>query len=142
MRLIIVNIREQIGLVNGCEILTCSLSDHLPLLISLSLEEQMRGRGYWKLNNSLLKEKAYVDEINLLIDKSLEENKYKNFCMQWEILKWQVEEFSQYYGKKRASDRKKKKIELERKLRTQEKRLCCINLQSLSATQLIKKNQC
>ena len=35
-------------------------SDHAPITITISINDQPRGRGSWKLNNSLLKEEKFV----------------------------------------------------------------------------------
>ena len=36
--------------VENCEILASYLSDHCPILLKLSFDENIRGPGYWKLN--------------------------------------------------------------------------------------------
>ena len=41
-------------------------TDHSAIILKLTLHESERGKGYWKFNNSLLKDKKYVDEIKLI----------------------------------------------------------------------------
>ena len=38
-------------------------TDHSAIMLKLNFEKQTRGRSFWKFNNSLLKDKEYVDTI-------------------------------------------------------------------------------
>ena len=57
--------------------------------------ERPRGKGYWKLNVSILNDEAYVIEMNKLIENSIEEHKEQvsngDF---WEFLELRIKEFS------------------------------------------------
>ena len=44
-------------------------SDHSIIIMKLQLNDVKRGKGLWKLNNSLLYDKEYVDIINNKIDE-------------------------------------------------------------------------
>ena len=44
-------------------------TDHSAITLKLKLQESVRGRGYWKFNNSLLKDKKYVDEVKRIIEE-------------------------------------------------------------------------
>ena len=46
-----------------------SRTDHSAITLKLKLQESVRGRGYWKFNNSLLKDKKYVDEVKRVIEE-------------------------------------------------------------------------
>ena len=38
-------------------------SDHSPVLLSLKINNSVKGTGFWKFNNSLLTDKEYIDLI-------------------------------------------------------------------------------
>ena len=38
-------------------------TDHSGIILKLKLQEAERGRGYWKFNNTLLKDKKYIEEV-------------------------------------------------------------------------------
>jgi hypothetical protein len=63
-------------------------SDHSP--VHLELMEKVasnKGRGFWKLNTSLLKDKEYVDSINKLIEiESIKQNG-NNKGLIWDTIK-------------------------------------------------------
>ena len=44
-------------------------ADHSSITLRVKLQNNERGRGYWKFNNSLLKDKSYVDEIKKIIQE-------------------------------------------------------------------------
>jgi exonuclease III len=44
-------------------------SDHSPVLLSLKREQFKKDRPFWKFNNSLLKDKEYLEEIKAIITK-------------------------------------------------------------------------
>ena len=54
--------------LRNCDIDISYKSDHSIIFLELQLSEQNHGKGFWKLNNSLLNDKAYVDCINRKID--------------------------------------------------------------------------
>lgn len=59
-----------VQLVNQAQILdSYSLSDHNFPFISIEFTHNPKGRGYWKFNTSLLRDKEYVAIINQLIDE-------------------------------------------------------------------------
>ena len=47
--------------VIDCSILSGYRTDHSGVLLKLKLQENERGRGYWKFNNSLLKDTGYIE---------------------------------------------------------------------------------
>ena len=50
------------------ELLTPILTDHSPVLFSLSKERTaIRGKAFWKFNSSITKDQNYVNEIKKLI---------------------------------------------------------------------------
>ena len=133
---------SNLSLVGNCEIIPNSLSDHSMVLIEIDLHEEIRGRGYWQLNNSFLTNKEYVDEVNKIIDLARFRYAELNPGLKIEMLKKDVTEFSMYFGKINASKRKTQIEALKRKLKSLEKRLNCINLAAQNVVNLIEKINC
>ena len=122
-----------------CIISSCPFSDHSCVNLEVTFDHEIKGRGFWKFNTALLHDKPFVEEINNVINKA--ENRYRNYDdgLKWEMLKMDCTEISQYYSHIRASDRKIEKGQLMKRLRTQEKRLCCINMNVQNSLNLIEK---
>ena len=130
---------ENLNFVENCQITSGILSDHHFVELSILLNDQIKGRGYWKFNVSLLRDKEYVNQINELIDRSLYTHRYKDPCICWEILKMEVTELLQSYSKKVAHTRKEKIKNLHKRIMNLEKKLSCINLQAQNAIDIIPK---
>ena len=91
-------------------------SDHSAVEVILAFEPNKRGPGYWKLNNTLLKDRDYVDKINKLLDIELSQAKPGTFRKTWELTKLAIRGSSiQYAAHKQKSNRLKIEV-LERKL--------------------------
>jgi exonuclease III len=59
--------------VKDCAIHHAMYSDHNPVELVLNgLEQNNKGRGFWKLNTSLLKDKEYIQKINEILDKEIQ----------------------------------------------------------------------
>ena len=68
--------------VEKASILPACFSDHSPVLLEVDFAKFKRGRGFWKFNNSLLKDTKYVEMIKNLIKKVVfqySSNNYENF---------------------------------------------------------------
>ena len=75
------------GMIGECENIcyTTGLQmDHLAVFLAFRFVENIKGPGYWKLNTQLLRNKEYVQMINSLIDKTLNETKSKSLKEAWE----------------------------------------------------------
>ena len=44
-------------------------TDHSGIVLKLKLQELERGRSYWKFNNTLLKDKKYIEEVKKIISE-------------------------------------------------------------------------
>ena len=70
-------------------------SDHSEIVIELQdVEDKMKGPGFWKLNRSLLNDKEYVKELNLLLPTWLRKGKQDLSDMRavWNWVKYNVTE--------------------------------------------------
>ena len=83
-----------------CNIHSVTSTDHRGCSVLIKFAEIERGPGYWKFNNSLLKDLAYVSQINTLIDNHAAglENKF-DYQIQWELLKVKIRDFTRSCSK-------------------------------------------
>lgn len=72
---------HQIRTVVNCQIMPGFLSDHS------FVEEVIRGRGFWKLNTSLLEDHDYVREVNKIIQHIPFRDEELSPSLRWEMLK-------------------------------------------------------
>ena len=78
------------ALVTNSKIAPSYLSDHSPFTISITLEETQRGKGFWKLNCSLLRDQEYVDMIKKIIINTANANNHTNDIIKWEMIKMEI----------------------------------------------------
>ena len=89
------------------------------MLFSLSQEKgNIRSKGLWKFNSSLIKDQNYINEIKDLIRNF----DTKNDCvctrqLKWEFLKYEIRKFTIHYTKGLAKERKQKILNLESELK-------------------------
>jgi len=89
--------------VDKCSILQAPAPDHKALVLCLKLNAKKRGKGYWKLNNTILDEDKYKTGIEELITTTL--NKFKDkvsMVILWDYLKIKIKEFTLAYCTGRA----------------------------------------
>ena len=88
-----------IGNVKNVDIGVKFLSDHAPISIDMLLPKSNRGKGYFKLNTSHLKNLDYVNIINNVIDQTINEYQSQLDPQQlWEFLKYKVRKESIRFG--------------------------------------------
>lgn len=90
--------------VVNSDIKTQYISDHSNPTVTISPNVTPRGRGYWKLNTSLLKDKKYVESVNQIIDNVTSQN--INIKLMWEMRKMEIRGFTIQYSSrvKRAAE--------------------------------------
>jgi len=92
--------------VQECKIIPVSFSDHAAVCFSLfSKEYEKRGPGFFKLNNSLLEVKNFIEELK----KNIEMYKVKygdvtaaDKRLYWEMIKMEIRSFTLFFSKRRA----------------------------------------
>ena len=131
--------QSALGMIKSCEIIPGLLSDHAFVMIEFDSVDQLRGRGFWKLNNEFLKSKEYIDNVNEILDNA--ESKYKEIDedLKWECMKMEVNEYSLQFGQLRARAKKQQKQNLIHRKNQLEKKLACINLSAENAMTWINK---
>lgn len=92
------------------DIIPSPFSDHKAISISIpfkSPENLNRNSAYWKLNNSILHHNEVVTGVEKLIlsywDKAICD---KNYCSNWELLKFEIGKFFRKYCSDLAKKRK------------------------------------
>ena len=55
--------------VTDTDIVSGYRTDHSGIILKLKLLENERGKGYWKFNNTLLKDELYIEEIKKTIEE-------------------------------------------------------------------------
>ena len=98
-------------------------SDHAPTLLHVSSmkEDQSRGRGYWKFNNSLTEDDHFVESLKSYI-KNLKLS-FDDPRLNWEFLKDKSFRFSKGYANEQAEKRKTRRTDLEKKVCDLEKQV-------------------
>ena len=79
-------------------------SDHLAMFLSINISQSERGPGYWKMNISLLKKQSFLDEMNKVIDDTLNQNANLSACELWEYLKYRIRDVARSFAKSQASE--------------------------------------
>jgi hypothetical protein len=101
--------------VGKCEIGPSIYSDHniINLEICSKLDNE-RGRGFWKLNTSLLRDKEYVNKINKTIEDTMEQHKeLKNLGLLWDTIKMKIRGASISYASYKAKCNREYEMKLE-----------------------------
>ena len=97
--------KEIVPLVNDVEIETFSISDHDLVAIDMTPPEPPtpRGPGYWKMNNSLLKNEEFKELIkNFWVAWRERKNEYANLLIWWDLGKYFLRETIISYSRQKA----------------------------------------
>ena len=100
--------------VCNCKIKPGFMSDHSIMYICLNLNKIERGKGYFKINNSLILQPEYQEMIRTVIGEVAETNKEANPNTLWEVIKGNIRyESIKYasYNKKERNNRENQLIE-------------------------------
>ena len=85
-------------------------SDHNIIKFGIELlETQNRGKGYWKFNNSLLKDQNYVNTIRKILQRIKSEVTMENKNQLWDFVKCRIRGETIDYSIKKARENKKRK---------------------------------
>ena len=80
------------------------MTDHRGVYMVIQFTPFERGRGYWKLNTSMLSHTDYVHGVNVLLDDYLATNSEQNPSERWELLKKKVKTFSVQYAREQVRE--------------------------------------
>ena len=118
-----------------CKFLSPVQSDHSPIVLKISscAKSDLRGRRYWKFNNSLTKDLLFVESLQdemKIVSSSFTDDQDPR--VNWEFLKYKIFRFSKRYANEKAEERKRKRVFLENKVSDLEKQM--VNSPSISDT--------
>ena len=107
------------NLVTSCKIFHAPETDHsaISLHLQTKIKQQNRGPGFWKFNNSLLRDEAYVNELRKNVN--LYKAKYESIDdkgLKWDLIKMEIRGFIVKYSKLKAKRRKNDELLLQNKI--------------------------
>ena len=80
------------------EVIACFCTDHSLIFFSLQLKDMpIRGKGFWKFNNSLTSNDDYVEKMKNQISETirmLDQDKITDKHLRWEFLKYEIRKFT------------------------------------------------
>ena len=93
-------------------------SDHSTLKLNFcNVQNEARGRGYWKFNNSLIQDKEFVKAMKNAIPKFLKiASSFDDPIMKWEFVKNKCRDLSRQISIENSRERKSRCVELENRL--------------------------
>ena len=105
--------------IEESEIISFPHSDHRVVTLSLILHNYKRGPSYWKFNNSLLRDTAYVNHMNNTITAFQQKNSSDlniNPHAKWELCKIKIREATIAYSKDKQRNKRSEYRETLEKL--------------------------
>ncbi|KAL9976553.1 hypothetical protein ACROYT_G013872 [Oculina patagonica] len=114
------------GKVTNSDITPGYKTDHSMITLSLSVTENPKGPGLWKLNTSFLGDVDFTHRVKTVISQTCEDYKDDNNvddALLWEMIKLKVREASIFYGKEKAISRRKDESDLHAKVAYLEKKV-------------------
>ena len=110
---------ELADLVASCKIFHAPETDHsaISLPLQAKVKQQNRGPGFWKFNNSLLRDDAHVDELRKNV--KLYKAKYESIDdkgLKWGLIKMEIRGFTVKYTKVKGKRRKNDELILQNKI--------------------------
>jgi exonuclease III len=111
--------------VDNSEIQNALYSDHNPITLDMfNRDKDKPGRGFWKLNVSLLKEKAYIDKINEKIDECTDRYvRLNNKGLLWDAVKAEIRGVTISYATHKAREKRITVANLDKELAELKKKL-------------------
>ena len=90
-------------------------SDHSYISLHLMGSEIKHGRGYWKLNNSLLADEDFLKEAKDIIQDTSNDS-YDSFRGVWDVIKFKIKDLAMKMGKKKKREKCQEKKRLEKEI--------------------------
>ena len=110
-------VSQSVGLTcDQADIVPSINTDHSLVSINLFNEDGKRGPGIWKFNNTLLKNESFVNEMRQHILSCNDAFSYLNAQEYWDLLKFEMKQFSIKKSVENAFNDKQEKFEAYRKL--------------------------
>ena len=106
-------------LTDTCKIVYAPETDHSAILIYLKSDEMRhkKGPGFWKFNQSLLKDETYVSSLRAEIPNFRQKyNDVEDLTLKWDLIKMEIRGFTIKYSKNKAKKRKSSEIHLQNQI--------------------------
>ena len=127
--------------ISSCKIKPGFMSDHSMISMVLNLNKIERGKGYFKINNSLILQPEYQEKIRNTINETAEINKNANPNTLWEIIKGSIRNESIKYASYKKKEQNKKETQLIEEINIIKGKLTSENDQENELKRLKEKNQ-
>ena len=118
-------------------------TDHSAIVIELQdVEDKVKGPGFWKLNCSLLNDKEYVNELNLLLPTWIQEGKQDldDPRSVWDWVKYNVKKYSRWYSMEKCKQQNLEEQQLNRQFQEATATYQnCPSQENLSALNVLKE---
>ena len=101
-------------------------TDHLMITLQISLHNNPRGRGFWKLNTSFLKDEKYVNQIREIIAQTKDEYAQDDTVtpgLLWEMIKMKTRQASITYGKMKKRNLEQEQDEIAKSIKILEEQI-------------------
>jgi len=107
-----------------CEHFIVPGTDHKAVVLELNDSDIIRGPGYWRFNNSYLKDTAFVSQMNNFLNTLLFDNDaHTDATDKWEQCKIEIREFCIEFGRQRANVKRNDLLLIQLELKLIEKQL-------------------
>ena len=112
--------------VKKCNVIEGRRSDHRIVNLKISKDKEVKkGPGFWKINNSLLNDRTYVQKIKQTIQsKALEYSVIDDSRVKWELIKFEIKVESIRYSKQKAKTQRKLERNLLERLEELDELIC------------------
>ena len=84
----------------------CPITDHSAFFLSINFQEEERGKGYWKMNNSLLEDDQYIEMIQQTLANAVLKYKEHSAIDRWELIKFEAANRSQKWSRDKAVEKR------------------------------------
>ena len=104
---------------NKCKIIYAPETDHSAILIHIKSDElkHKKGPGFWKFNQSLLKDETYVTNLRAEIQTFKQKyNDAEDLGLKWDLIKMEMRGFITKYSKNKAKERQSTEINLQNQI--------------------------
>ena len=94
----------------NADIVASAISDHSMLILDIDTGETKRGPGIWKFNDQFLNDKGFCEELDKLLKSTIRSYDYMSPSDKWEMIKFEISNFSREYVKATAKQRKQERF--------------------------------
>lgn len=115
--------RSMIQMTTLVDVLPSFNSDHSIPTVDIIDNPNRRGRGYWKMNTELLRDKKYIETINQLLEEELLNFEFDTFIEKWEYIKLKIRGATIVFSADRKRRQDKKFEEYEAQLKQMEEKV-------------------